>query len=85
MSDTEILDDRQKWRGKDFWEKLPVDSADTLWIKNFVEMALSHTVFEIKAFLRFTQKFKIAAKNGEKLFLGKNCKQTLQIPCGSKI
>ena len=34
--------------------KSPVDSAHTLWVKNFVEIALSCTVFEINAFLPFT-------------------------------
>ena len=62
----EILDGRQKWRENDFWGKMTVDSADTWWVKNFVEIALSRTIFEINAFLRFTQKFKMAAKNGGK-------------------
>ena len=44
--------------------KSPVDSIDTLGVKYFVEIALSCTVSEINAFLRFTQKFKMAAKNG---------------------
>ena len=35
-----------------------------LRVKNFIEIALSPTVSEIKAFLCFTQKFKMAAKNG---------------------
>ena len=30
-----------------FLEKSPVDSADTLWVKNLVEIALSRTVSEI--------------------------------------
>ena len=38
-------------------------------VQNFVEIALSHTVSEINAFLHFTQKFKMAAKNkGENNF-----------------
>ena len=53
----EILDGRQKWREKDFCEKLPVDSADTLWVKIFVEIALSHSISKINAFLHLTQKF----------------------------
>ena len=32
---------------------LPVDSADTLWVQNFVEIALSCTVKEIEANLCF--------------------------------
>ena len=35
--------------GKTFFgEIMPVDSADTLWVKNFVEIALSCSVSEIK-------------------------------------
>ena len=49
-----------------FWEKSSVDSADTLWVKNFVEIALSRTINEINAFLYFTQKFIMADKNGGK-------------------
>ena len=37
-------------------EKSPDDSAHTLGVINFTEIALSHTVSEITAFLRFTQK-----------------------------
>ena len=43
-----------------FWEKSPVHSPDTLWVKNFIEMALSRSVSDINAFLRLTQKFKMA-------------------------
>ena len=42
----EIQDGRQKWRENDVYEKLPVDSADTLWVKIFVEIALSCSVFK---------------------------------------
>ena len=52
-----------------FCETLPVDSADTLRIKNFIEIALARSISEINAFLSFTQKFKMAAKiGGEKDF-----------------
>ena len=57
--------------GKHFWEKTPVDSADTLWVKNFAEIDPSCTVSEINAFLRFTQKFKMADKMAGKRFLEK--------------
>ena len=43
-----------------------VDSANTIWIKNLVEIALSHAISEINTFLRFTRKIKIAAKNSRK-------------------
>ena len=32
---------RQKWGGNDFWKKSPLDFADTLWVKNFVKIALA--------------------------------------------
>ena len=41
--------------GKRFLRKSPVDCADTLWVKNFIEIALSRTVSEINAFFHFTQ------------------------------
>ena len=69
-----------KWRANDFWEKSPVDSADTLGVKNFDEIALSHTVSGINAFLHFTQKFKMAAKYGGKTIFGKSHQLTLLIP-----
>ena len=50
---TEIQDGCHKWRENDFGENLPVDSADTLRIKNFVKIAVAHTVSEINAFLCF--------------------------------
>ena len=82
---TEIQDGCQKWRENDFCEKSPENSVDTLWVKNFVEIALSDSVSEINAFLRLTQKFKMAAKSGGKTIFEENCQKSLQIPCGSKI
>ena len=58
----EVQDGRQKWHGNNFWEKSPVDSADTLGVKN-IKIALSQTVTDINA---FTQKLKMATKNGGK-------------------
>ena len=55
-----------------FSKKSPVDSAYTLWVKNFVKIALSRSLSKINAFLRFTQKFKMAAKSGEKTIFGKS-------------
>ena len=65
-----------KMTGKDFCENSPVDSADTLWVKNFVKIALTRTVIEITVFLHFTHKFKMAAKMAGKLLLG-NCASRL--------
>ena len=39
--------------GKIFWKLPRVHSLDTLWVKNFDEIALSHTVKEIEAILCF--------------------------------
>ena len=58
--------------GKQFLRKVASRvSPNTLWVKNFVEIALSRSVSEINTFLYFMQKFKMAAKSGEKLFLRK--------------
>ena len=56
----EIQEGRQKWRENNFFvESHQIESADTLWVKNFVEIALSHSVSEINAFLCLTQKLEI--------------------------
>ena len=54
-------------------EKPPVDSADTRRVKNFVKITLSRSISEINAFLRLTQKIKMAAKSGGKTIFGKSC------------
>ena len=58
--------------GKRFLQKSPVDSAYTLWIKKFVEIGLSPTIFEINALLHFMQKFKMATKSGGKAIFAKS-------------
>ena len=68
----EIQNGHQKWRENDFWEKSPVDSADNLQVNNFVEIAPSRSISEINRFLRFTQKFKMAAKSGKKTIFVKS-------------
>ena len=49
----------------------PVHSADTLWVQNFVEIALSQIVSKMNVLLRLTQKFKRAAKSGGKAIFPK--------------
>ena len=44
----EIQDGRQKWRENEFCEKSPVYSADTLRVKNFIEIAKYCSVSEIQ-------------------------------------
>ena len=61
----------KKWWESDFCKMSPVHSADTLWVQNFVEIALSHTISEMNALLRFTDKFKMAAKSGGKAIFAK--------------
>ena len=69
---TEIKDGRQKWWKNDFLGKLTEDSQDTPWVKNFVEIALSHSVSEMNSFLCLTQKFKMVAKKGGKMIFAKS-------------
>ena len=70
--------------GKTSFEKSRQYSADALWVKNVVEIALSGTVSEIHAFLCFTQKFKMAAKNDRKTIFEKGRQYTFLIPWGYK-
>ena len=49
-----------KWWDSIFGEKSPDDSSVALSVTNVAEIALSHTVSEINAFLCFTQKIKKA-------------------------
>ena len=72
MFNAEIQDGRQQWRENDFPEKLSVDSADTLWVKILIEIGISRSISEINAFLRLTQKFKMAAKSGGKMIFAKS-------------
>ena len=61
--------------GKIFWKLQRVHSLDTLWVKNFDEIALSRTVKEIDrskfVFCHFWRKFKMAAIFGEGKFFWK--------------
>ena len=78
----EIQDGRQKWCQNDFCKKSPVDSADTLSLKNFVEITLSRSVSEINLFLRLTQKLKMAAKSGGETFFEKVPSRLCRYPVG---
>ena len=82
---SEIQDGCQKWRGNDFCEKSPVHSADTLWVKNFVEIALSRSVTEILCVFAFNAEIQDGhQKWRENDFCGKCHQYTLLIPCVSK-
>ena len=52
--------------------------------QKFVETVPFGTVSKINVFLRFTQKFKMAAKNSGKTILAKSCTQLCTYPCGQK-
>ena len=65
----EIQDGHQNWRENVLHKKSPVDSANNLQVKNFVEIAQSRSVSEINTFLHLTQKFKMAIKSGRKMIL----------------
>ena len=72
-------------RENDFCEKSPVESADIMRIRNFIEIALSRSVSEINGFLRYMQNFRMAAKSGGKTIFVKSRQYTLEISCWSKI
>ena len=77
--------------GKIFWKLQRVHYLDTLWVENFVEIALSRTVKEMEAnlcFAIFGKNSKI--QNGRHFWGGENFFENCQdynagIPCGSKI
>ena len=69
----EIQDGCQKWQENNIWEKSVVDFAATLWVKTFVEITQSRSIFEISGFLHLTQKFKMVAKSGGKTIFAKSC------------
>ena len=76
------------WKGKFFWKLARLHCLDTLWVENFDEIALSHTVKEIQAILCFS----IFGKNskwppllGRGKFFENWQEYIPKIPCGSKI
>ena len=58
---------------KGFFQKVAYVSGYTPMAKNFIGIALSRTVSKINALLHFSQKFKMAAKNGGQTIFGKKC------------
>ena len=65
--------------GKQFWGKMSEDAADTLGVKNVVEIAIRCTVSEINVF-SFMQKFKVVTKNGRKAVFCKKWQMTMRTP-----
>ena len=62
---TEIQDGRQKWQENHFGQKVADKSTHTLWVLNFVEIALSLTVFEINDIFHFCQNSRWQSKIGK--------------------
>ena len=60
---------------KCFFEKWADDCAPHRY--NLAKITLSQNISEVNACLDFTLKFKLAEKNGGKLFFDKKCKMTL--------
>ena len=50
---SKIQNGRYMWEEEIFWKLPRVHCSDTLWVENFVEIPLSHTVKEIEAILCF--------------------------------
>ena len=73
-----ILHRNSRWSAKiaksHFWEKLVVDSVDSLGVKKFTEIPLCRIVSEINVFVRFT---------AGKRYFGESLQMTLQISGGS--
>ena len=82
LFNTDFQDSWQQWSENVFCEIMPVDSADTLRVKNFVEIAPSHFISKINTFLHFTQKFKMAPKSDGKQFLSKVGSRLCKYPGG---
>ena len=70
---SKIQNGRHFWRGENFLKIARVHSLDTLWVEYSDEIALSRTVKEIEAILRFSifgKKSKI--QNGRHFWRGEN-------------
>ena len=48
-----IQNGRHVWEEENFWKLPRVHCSDTLWVENFDEIPLSHTIKEIEAILCF--------------------------------
>ena len=88
---SKIQNGRHFWGGENFWKIAQrVHYLDTLWVENFDEIALSHTVKEIEAnlcFAIFGKNSKI--QNGRHFWGGENFLKIVKItfltyPVGQK-
>ena len=88
---SKIQNGRHFWGGENFFKLPRVHCFDNLWVENFDEIALSHTVKQIEAnlfFAIFGKNSKI--QNGRHFWGGEiffeNCQEYIaQLPCGLKI
>ena len=74
----------QKWQENDFCKKPLVDSADTLMVKNFVEIALARSISEMNAFLRLYRNSRWPPKVVGKRVLGNVTSRLYRYPVGQK-
>ena len=74
----------QKWRENHFWEKSPVDSADNLQVKNFMEITLSCSISEINGILHVRRNSRWSPKVAGKQFLRKNASRLCRYPVDQK-
>ena len=79
----EIQDGRQKWWENDFCKESPVDSADTMWVKNFVEIAVSRSISEINTFFLFYAEIQDGPQKFSR-FLGKVINRLCRYPACQK-
>ena len=65
----EIQNGHQKWQENDFWEKSPVDSADTMRVKDFIEIALSRFDFRDKEVFAFNAEIQDGRQKSDTLWV----------------
>ena len=61
-----------------FGKKSPVDSTDTLWVKKFVEIALSRSISKINAFFAFYAEI----QDGRQKWRENDAGEKSQVDCG---
>ena len=77
-----IQDARQKWLKNNFWEKLPVVSADTLGVKNDRNSSISHYFRDKSSFFSFYAENQDGRHKWRENYFGKSRQLTLQLPWG---
>ena len=83
---SKIQNGRHFWGGENFWKLPRVHCSDTLWVENFDEIALCHTVKEIEAnscFAIFWENSKI--QNGRHVWGGENFLKLPRVHCSDTL